>query len=155
MNERIVEILIYIMSEIRRSSKGAKKLDLLSKDLIKQGYTEGEISSAFSWLLHRFRSESDELIPNQGSTLKNSFRLLHEIENSVVTTEAYGYIIQLKELEIISELDMEHILDRAMMLGTTKVTVEDVKTIVAAMLNNHEGLGDGAYFMFDEEPVIQ
>ena len=40
MNERVVEILIYIMSEIRSNRKASSKLYILSKNLIQQGYTE-------------------------------------------------------------------------------------------------------------------
>lgn len=155
MNERVVEILIFIMNEIRKNSKTTQKLELLSKDLIRKGYTEGEISSAFSWLLDRLRTEAEEIVPNQGSTFKDSFRLLHEIENSVISTEAYGYVIQLKELGLINELDVEQILERAMMLGTSKVDADDIKSIVASMLNNYDGFGDGAYFFFGEQAAIQ
>ncbi|MFQ5641067.1 MAG: DUF494 family protein [bacterium] len=155
MNERVVEILILIMNEIRNDSQGSQKLELLSKDLIKQGYTEGEISSAFSWLLSRLRNESEELVQDQDSASKNSFRLLHEIESSVISTQAYGYIIQLKELGIIDEHDVEQILERAMMLGTMKVTVEDIKSIAASLLNYYEGLGEGSYLFFDEHAGVQ
>ncbi len=154
MNERVVEILVLIMSEIRRSNFASAKLELLSKDLRKKGYTESEISSAFSWLLNRIRSDSEELVQNQGATLKNSFRVLHEIEKSVISPEAYGYILQLKELNIISETDVELILERALMMGTNRVEAADIKMIVASMLWNTEYFGSGGYFLFDDQPGI-
>ncbi len=155
MNERVVEILIYIMNEIRKNQSGLKKLDLLSKDLLKQGYTEGEISSAFSWLLNKLRNESDELVAEAEAASKHAFRVLHEVELSVITTAAYGYLIQLRELGIVDELDMEQCLERAMMLGTSKVDIDDMKAIAASILHQHDGLGDGAYLFFDEQPIIQ
>ncbi len=155
MNERVVEILILIMSEIKRNRKNGKNLEVLSKDLIQRGYTENEISSAFSWLLNRLNSESEELVENQRPTSNRSFRLLHEIERSIISTEAYGYIIQLKELGIIDEMDVEQTLERAMMLGTSQVGVSDIKSIVASILFNPENFNDGVYFLFDENPVIQ
>lgn len=155
MNDRIVDILILILSEIRKSDARPAKLELLSKDLLKKGYTETEISSAFSWLLSRFKGDSEEIVQNLGPSLKNSFRILHEIEQSVITAEAYGYLIQLKELELINEMDMEFVLERALMLGTSKVNVSDIKNIVASMLFNPDGFGSGAYLMFDTQPVIQ
>ncbi len=154
MNERVVEILVYIMSEIRGNNDSSKHLELLSKDLIKKGYTESEISSAFSWLLNRLRFETEEVIQNEGSILKNSFRVLHEIENSIIKTEAHGYIIQLKELGIINELDVEQILEKAIMLGTAMVDVEDIKSIVASMLYVPEGYSLGAYLMLEEKAEI-
>ncbi|RMF64341.1 MAG: DUF494 family protein [Calditrichaeota bacterium] len=154
MNERVVEILIYIMSQIRRNSSYSNKLDLLSKNLIRKGYTESEISSALTWLLSRLRHDSEETLQKGGTPTKQSFRHLHEIERSVITTEAYGYIIQLKELGIIDEFDVEQILERALMLGTSEITVEDIKSIVASFLFNSDGFPDGPYYFFDEDSII-
>jgi Smg protein len=153
MNERVVEILIYIMQEIRKDTNDSKHLRVISKDLLKKGYTESEISSAFSWLLTRVRSESEEIVPIQGPSLKQSFRMLHEIEHSVVSIEAYGYIIQLKELGIISQMDVENILEKAVMLSSSRVKVEDVKSIVASILFSNEAFGPGHLFL-DEDSEI-
>ncbi|MCG8608809.1 DUF494 family protein [bacterium] len=153
MSERVVEILIYIMQEIRKDTTDSKHLRVISKDLLKKGYTESEISSAFSWLLTRVRSESEEIVPNQGPSLKRSFRMLHEIEHSVVSTEAYGYIIQLKELGIISDTDVENILEKAVMLSSSRVKVEDIKSIVASLLFSNETFGPGHLFL-DEDSEI-
>ncbi|MFQ5674550.1 MAG: DUF494 family protein [bacterium] len=155
MNERVVEILIYIMSEIRRDRNASGRLDVLSENLIQQGYTETEISSAFTWLLNRLQTDSEELFEHQDPSLEYSFRHLHEIERSVISVEAHGYIIQLKELGIIDELGVEQVLERAMMMGASEVTVVDIKSIVASMLFNPESLMDNNYFLFDDNPTIQ
>jgi len=154
MNERVVEILIYIMSAIRKNHKVTQKLDLLSQNLIQQGYSESEISSAFTWLLDRLNYESEELIQRQSPTLKNSFRHLHEVERAVITTAAYGYIIQLAELGIIDNMDVEQILERALMLGLAEVGVEDIKAIVAAILFTGDALLDGSCFFFQESSTV-
>jgi uncharacterized protein Smg (DUF494 family) len=153
MNDRIIDILILILSEIRKSDARPAKLELLSKDLLKKGYTETEISSAFSWLLSRLKNDTEEIVQNQ-KAFNDSFRILHEIEQSVITPEAYGYLVQLRELELINEMDVEFVLERALMLGVSKVHVSDIKNIVAAMLFNPEGFGNGAYLMFDTQPII-
>lgn len=154
MSERVVEILMYIMQEIRKESQDSRHLKLISNDLIEKGYTDSEISSAFSWLLSRIKSDSEEIVPNHGPSLKRSFRILHEIEHSVISMAAFGYLIQLKELGIINELDIEHILEKAVMLSTSRVTIGDVKTIVASILFGHEPLFGMGYFLLDEHPVI-
>ncbi len=154
MNERVVEILIYIMSEIRSNHKVSGKLDILSKNLIQQGYTESEISSAFTWLLDRLKNDSEELVEQQSPSLKGSFRHLHEIERSIISVEAYGYIIQLRELGIIDEPDAEQILERAMMMGTSEITTSDIKSIVASMLLNYDAFMAGSYFLFEESSTI-
>lgn len=155
MNERVVEILVYIMSEIRNNGKSSKNLELLSQDLVQRGYTEKEISSAFSWLLERMQSESEELVKNKGPRVKQAFRHLHEIERSIISTEAHGYIIQLKELGIIDEVEVEHVIERAMMLGASPVNVGDIKSVVTNILFNPESFNEDSFLLFEDNPVIQ
>jgi len=154
MTERVVEILIYIMSELRRSQKSSKKLDLLSKDLIQKGYTESEISSALTWIINRLNMDAEEVTDSEHPN-PNAYRHLHEIERAVISTEAYGYVIQLKELGIIDELDVEELLERAMMLGTSAVDVEDIKSIVATLLIRNDGFSEGTYFLLEKNSIIQ
>lgn len=154
MNERVVEILVLIMREIKDDGEGFKNLETISRDLIQQGYTENEISSAFSWLLDRIKSDSEELMRNEGAIMDGSFRHLHEMERSVLSTEAYGYLIQLKTLGIVDELQIEQILERSLMLGLPSIGVHEIKSIVASVLFSPDNLGDGSFFLFDEHPQI-
>lgn len=144
MNERVVEILVYIMKEIHSTENGIGKLDLLSEELVLKGYTENEISSAFSWFFDKIKDSFDELVKNTGPTLPNSFRVLHEVEKMIIVPEAHGYLIQLKELGIVDETEMEQMIERALMLGTSRVALEDMKAIVASSLFSPEGLFEGA-----------
>lgn len=154
MNERVVEILIYIMSEIRRNHSVSQKLDILSKNLIKQGYTESEISSALTWILDRIDDENGGTLQRIAAPSKHSFRHLHEIERTVVTVEAYGYLIQLKELAIIDDLEFEQILERALMLGSSQISIDDVKAIVVSVLFNPENFLEGKYFILENSSTI-
>lgn len=151
MTERVVEILIYIMSELRRDRKYSQKLDALSKDLIQRGYTQSEISSALTWIMNRLSMDAEEVSDNERPS-QNSHRHLHEIERAVLSTEAHGYIIQLKELGIIDELDVEELLERALMLGTSEVEVDDIKSIVATLLIRDEGLQ--GHFLLEDSTTI-
>jgi len=154
MNERVVEILIYIMSEIRRNQSVSTKLDILSQDLIQKGYTETEISSALTWLLDRMNQESEEVLQDIAPAFRDSFRHLHEIERSIISTEAFGYLIQLRELGIIDEMDFEQILERALMLGVAHVSEVDMKSVVASILGSSDGFLDGAFFMLDDDHIV-
>jgi len=151
MTERVVEILIYIMSELRRDRKYSQKLDALSKDLIQRGYTQSEISSALTWIMNRLSIDTEEVSDSERPS-QSSHRHLHEIERAVLSTEAYGYVIQLKELGIIDELDVEELLERALMLGTSEVGVDDIKSIVATLLLRDEGLQ--GYLLLEESTTI-
>ena len=153
MSERVVEILIYIMSELRRSKKYSQKLDLLSEDLIERGYTESEISSALTWLVNRLNLDSEEVVQRQEPALR-SHRHLHEIERTMISTAAYGYIIQLKELGILDDLEVEEVLERTLMLGTAEVEIEDIKSVVTGILFRNEGFADGTHLLLEENSII-
>lgn len=155
MNERVMEILVYIMNEIRQKKKGLGELAVLSRDLMQRGYTESEINSAFSWLLERMQNGIDAVMDNEENAFEQSSRFLHEVERMVLTPEAFGYLLQLRELGLITHAEMETVIERAMMLGSPKVTAGDIKTMVASMLFGTDGFSDGSYFLWDGDPEIQ
>lgn len=155
MNERVVEILIYLMQEIRQNRKRVEQIDGISQDLLRQGYTENEINAAFSWLFERIKSETEELILNDEPG-GQAFRVLNDIEKLVITPEAHGYIIQLRQLRLIGQTDMEQIIERAIMLGANSIGVEDVKSIVASLFfssDDSDGLQLGKS-MLDPDSLI-
>ena len=154
MNERVVEILVYIMTEIRGNNYQTERLEVISRDLVERGYTQIEISSAFSWLFERFSGEPEEFASGLDHTLPGSFRVLSEAERMVITPESYGYLLQLRQLNIITDFEIEVIIEKALMLGGTKLTVTDVKALVATALFNPKGFGDRALFLYDDNNVI-
>jgi uncharacterized protein Smg (DUF494 family) len=52
----------------------------------------------------------------------------------VIAPEAQGYLIQLRELGIISDGMLEAVIDRAMMSGYTKIGLEETRAIVASLV---------------------
>ncbi len=137
MNERVVEILIYLMHEIRQKRGNIELMDGISKDLIGKGYTENEINAAFSWLFERFKSDTEDILVNEEADV-NSYRMLSDIEKLVVSSEAFGYLIQLRQLRLIEQSEMEQIIERAMMLGVSSIGTEEIKTVVAALFFNSD-----------------
>lgn len=146
MNERVVEILAYIMTEIRGQKSNPDKLALISRDLLQRGYSQHEISFAFSWLFERYRGETEEVF-SISPAASGSFRVLHELERAVIAPEAYGYLLQLKQLRLVTDVEIENIIERAMMAGAARVTTAEVKALVASTLFSPEGLRDKAFIM--------
>jgi Smg protein len=139
MKEKVVEILIYIMSEIHEN-KMLSEIDI--SDLQTRGYTQSEISAAFSWLYDNL------FLKEGGSTLrarstKGSWRVLHEAEKFIVSTECQGYLIQLRELGLLDDFDLENVIERAMISGTERLSLADIQGIVASVLLAKSGGNDG------------
>ena len=140
MKEKVVEILIYIMSEMQEN-KGLNDIDLA--ELETRGYTQSEISAAFSWL-------HDNLFLKEGPVgvrsrpRKGSWRILHEAEKFVVSTECQGYLIQLRELGLLDDTDLENVIERAMMSGLELISLPDLQAMVASVLLAKGSSDDGS-----------
>lgn len=156
MNERVVEILAYIMTEMGVSQSQPDKLEIISRDLLQRGYSQHEISFAFSWLFERYNGESEELMQNTGATLTGSFRVLHEAERMVIAREAFGYLLQLKQLRLLNDIQIEFVIERAMMSGMHSVSLADIKALAAAALFNSESASANAnpFSFLDDNKTI-
>ena len=140
--ERIMEIVFFLLSEIKED-KPLAEIDL--KPLSVRGFSEIEISTAFSWLIDKFsQGGEDPLILSVpfgkkqsilGSTKDlASFRVYHEIESSVIAKEARGFMMQMLELGILTDSDVEFMIDRIMLSGAQSASLDEVKDFVTSML---------------------
>ncbi len=135
MKERIVEILSHIMSEIQ-AHKGFADIDV--GDLRNQGYSQLEISAALNWLYDNLQLHEADTI-HEGRPAEGSRRVLHEVEKQMLSVEAQGYLIQLRELALVDDRDLEMILERAVMSGYEKLSPAELQEIVAAVLLSKKG----------------
>lgn len=149
MNERVAEIISYIINEIQSAESGIEKLDQLSTDLFDKGYSKDDISYALSWLFDKISINLDDVINPPQKSLPRSFRILHDVERLIISPRAYGYLIQLRELGLIDGMEMEQIIEKSLMIGTSTVSVEDVKALVASLIFNTVGLLEGTNYIFD------
>ena len=146
MQERIVEIIIYLLEEFRLQQSDETYHDL-SSELISRGYTENEINFAFSWVFNHLQGKN-VTSTEQFEYSANSNRVLHDVERLVISPEAYGYLIQLKHLGLISDYELETIVERVLSIGSSTVSLEDIKALTASMLLGSEtnNSWDGMFF---------
>ncbi len=130
MKERVVEILVYLMSGID-ANKRLSEIDL--DDLKSKGYTQSEISAAFSWLYDNLPVQ-DGVVVRGAIASKESRRVLHDAEKFMMTTDAQGYLMQLCEVGLLENRDLENVIERAMMSGFEKLSMFEIREIVAAVL---------------------
>jgi len=130
MKEKVVEILIYLMSAIHDNKRLA---DVDVEDLRMQGYTQTEISAAFSWLYDNMPGGQSGA-PPPSRPAPGSRRQFHDAEKAVLSADGQGYLIQLSELRLLGPHELESVIERVMMAGYDQVTVAELKEIVAAVL---------------------
>jgi len=57
----------------------------------------------------------------------------------LLTPEAFGYLLQLKHLKLISARDIEEVIERLLILDIQPANVEDVKVVVQSMMFEEGG----------------
>jgi len=137
MQEKIIEIIVYILGEIK-NRKQISDIDL--KKLAKIGYTESEINTAFAWIYSKINQCENIFKEKKRST--KSKRFFHEFEKDILTTEARGYLISLIELGLLSDTDEEVILDRIFYSGFENIGKAELKTLVASLILDLENKSD-------------
>jgi uncharacterized protein Smg (DUF494 family) len=79
----------------------------------------------------------------------------HEIERMVLSRDAQGYLLQLRELGLMSESEMELLIDRLLMAGVSQVSTKDVKELAAGLIFDFEDSGRvGSRLMLNANDVI-
>ena len=151
MQDRILEIVVYLMSHLNDRQDGLSSLDEMSTDLRSMGFTDNEISSAYSWLLKHFEDYPGNYSAGSEDTDARSVRILSDLERKLISPEAYGYLLQLKHLGLINVEQMEMILDRATLFDNDPLDINDIKILASATLFEN-GLSDMPYAVWVGEP---
>ena len=155
MNKRILEILSNVMREIRDSSLENLDLQLLFDILSEQGFSDEEISTAMSWLMDHGESV-DRLLQSPLSNIpKPIWRQLNETEQTIISPTAFSYLFHLRELEILSDSDMERIIERAQYLQIQEMNVEEMQDLIAAVMLEFEDSASTGYFQFTSSNRFQ
>jgi uncharacterized protein Smg (DUF494 family) len=134
MQERIVEIILFLVNELR-SNKRLSDVDV--SELTKDGYTQSEITSAFSWVFERLSVGQPVTTSEQAA--QTSQRILHDVEKMVINPQAYGYLLQCQQLGLIATNDIETIIERVMVAGFSTIGLPEMKSFIAGFLFDAEG----------------
>ena len=138
MQERIVEIIVYLLTELQQDWNQKARTNLTSALQFK-GYTDVEINLAFSWIFKHLRQPSVERFRGK-LEINEDPEPLPDIEQLVITPDAYGYLVQLIHLGIMKDDEMDKFVERALAIGKDDISVDDLKSIVASIIfdmDNH------------------
>lgn len=113
-----------------RNNKQLGEIDM--QNLSEMGYTQSEINTAVNWVYSRIE-EGIYLFSDKGKKSK-SHRFLHQLEREVIEPDAFGYLIETKELGLLNDIDVEKIIEKIFLSGYVKVTLRDMKEITASYL---------------------
>ncbi|OGC00703.1 hypothetical protein A2V82_03000 [candidate division KSB1 bacterium RBG_16_48_16] len=148
MNNRIIEILTYIMKEIQENSVDGLDLQLIVDLLADQGFSQDEIKRAMIWLMNHGDNLDRSINKKNSGIPRPLWRQLNDFERDAISPSAFGYLVHLRELDLLSDDDMETIIDRAVKIQLPHMNIEDMQDLIAVVVLDFEKSASGGYFQF-------
>jgi uncharacterized protein Smg (DUF494 family) len=133
MDQRIVEILMYVIGEIQSRRIKVEEIEGISDELVQRGFSQREVATAISVFAERLTGDSRRMYFG-GPTYAYAHRVLHEIERQYVSPEAHGYLIQMDQLGILDLSDVEELVESCMLMGNLNVGIDEMRMLVATHL---------------------
>lgn len=129
MQERIVEIIVYLVGELR-SDKELHEVDMSS--FMRDGYTQNEISRAFSWIFERIIGLKIQSVTTPAGAA--SHRQLNDAERVMIRPDAFGYLLQCSQMGLLGNDEIESVIDSIMGSGLPSLGISEMKSLVAQRL---------------------
>ena len=151
MDDRVLEIVFYLMDYLHDGHSQVSNLSDVSLDLRGLGFSDEEISQAYSWILEHFQSSREQLysaIPEK----TDSVRVLTDMERTLLTLDAHALLVRLTESRLINPLQFEETLERCAIFGQQPVSVDHLKLIISLVaFGEHENLDRTPLFGDDSD----
>jgi len=129
--DRVNRIVEYLIQEFIEESKNIfSDSERISELLIEKGFTESEIEKAVDWVSSRLKENQTKNLTYQPIKNQPSVRYLNKAESDFFTPDAHAYIIQLQSTGILSPTQAEQVIEHSFLLGMSKISLEELKTIV-------------------------
>jgi uncharacterized protein Smg (DUF494 family) len=145
MEQRIVEILMYVIGEIQSHRIRLEEIEGISDELMQRGFSQREVATAISLFSDRLNGEVRRTQVSSPSGT-HAHRVLHDVERQYLAADAYGYLIQMTHLGILDQADVEELIERCLLLGNLSLGVDEMKMLVAThLLEKDPRVSDAAH----------
>lgn len=152
MKENMLEVLMYLFENYMiEGNEFEPDQEVLSAELARAGFGDGEINKAFDWL------EDLSVLCEQAGTppvggSEHGVRYFSPDEGSRFPKEAQGLLLSLQQTGILDAQTRELVIDRIMALETDDIDIDDLKWVIMMILCNQPGRED--LFAWAEELVL-
>lgn len=149
------DVLVYLYETYYRP-EACPDSEALVKKLSAVGFEEEEISKALGWLtdLAEATNEYSGRFPQQ-TAFSFGMRIYAPQEFDVLGTEAVGFLQFLESAKMISPIQREIVIERALAVSDSQVSLDKLKVIVLMVLwsqgKEPDGLIFDALFSDDED----
>jgi uncharacterized protein Smg (DUF494 family) len=133
MRNRILEIVVFLIDFMQGNKGQLSGTEDLSSVLEAEGYSEDEISTAYSWLLQRFDNAPEQYF-SEIPDMNSSTRVLTPTERLQLTSDAQGFLMKLVNLSLVDHEALEAILERVSVFGSRSVSLDQIKLIASSVV---------------------
>ncbi|MDE0925875.1 MAG: DUF494 domain-containing protein [Methylophilaceae bacterium] len=104
----------------------------IEQELSEAGFEQDDILSAFNW----FESMKSTLntLELDYAHAKTAIRIFTANESKRIDTESLGFLIFLQQANVINDVERDLVIDRAMALNKTKISIEETRWITMIAL---------------------
>lgn len=155
MYDSMVDVLIYLYENyMGEDSPPPDNQDALEDELSEAGFSRREIGQALTWLDElASRMETPEYPPRDIGAM----RIYTETECRKLDLDARGLLLFLEQSAILDPLSRELVIDRAVAIEQTSISVDELKWIVLLVLMNRPGR-ESAFsqmedLVYSDEPI--
>ncbi len=128
------DVLVYLYETYYRP-EACPDTEALAKKLSAVGFEDEEISEALGWLtdLARVNNAFSDRYPQQ-TAFSFGMRIYAQRELDVLGTEAVGFLQFLESAKVINPVQREIVIERALALSDSPVSLDKVKFIVLMVM---------------------
>lgn len=128
----MIDILVYLFETYGYADACPNEPDQLARKLSAAGFEEADISEALEWLSDLRSTVKNTFLP--ATTDTHSFRIYSDEENARLDVASRGFLMFLCSTGIVTPEQRERILDRALALSLSEVSVSEFKVVVLMVL---------------------
>lgn len=142
------DVLVYLYETYYRP-EACPDSEALVKKLSAVGFEEEEISKALGWLtdLAEATNEYSDRFPQQAA-FSSGTRIYARQEVDMLGTDGVGFLQFLESAKVINPIQREIVIERALAISDTQVSLDKLKVIVLLVLWSQGKEPDG--LIFDE-----
>tara|TARA_B110000977_G_scaffold27403_1_gene34669 strand:+ start:651 stop:1109 length:459 start_codon:yes stop_codon:yes gene_type:complete len=104
----------------------------IEQELSEAGFEQDDILSAFNWF-ESMKSTLNKLELDYAHA-KTAIRIFTANESKRIDTESLGFLIFLQQANVINDVERDLVIDRAMALNKTKISIEETRWITMIAL---------------------
>jgi len=135
MQERIYEILTFLLKKILSKEKQEINQKLITQDLVDKGFKIDEIQEAFKIL-----TNTKHLYMKEENLPHKSFRVFNDYEEFRLSLDAQGALILLEQFGIVTPYQLEEIIDRVLSINLPEITKREVAYVAMEVIAESAGL---------------